>query len=61
MDSTVERALSEGNLPLVGFKDPSSFVSSLKTPRKIIILVQAGNPVDETIELLSQYLEVRLR
>ena len=55
---TVERAVIEGNLPLVGYKDVSEFVASLKSPRMIIILVMAGKPVDESIELLSQFLEV---
>ena len=32
---------------------------SLAKPRKIVILVMAGNPVDQTIALLSQYMEVR--
>ncbi len=33
------------------------FVASLRKPRAIIILVQAGKPVDDTIEVLSQFLE----
>lgn len=57
VDTTVERAVSEGNLPLVGYKDMGEFVLSLKKPRKIIILVQAGQPVDDTIEALSKFLE----
>jgi 6-phosphogluconate dehydrogenase len=31
----------------------------VRKPRKIILLVMAGKPVDSTIELLSQYMEVR--
>jgi len=58
VDATVERALSEGNLPLVGFKSPKSFVLSLQKPRRIVILVQAGKPVDETIAILSEFMEV---
>jgi 6-phosphogluconate dehydrogenase len=38
---------------------PAEFVKSIKRPRKIVLLVMAGKPVDSTIELLSQYLEVR--
>ena len=33
------------------------FVSSLKKPRKIIIMVKAGKPVDETIQQLLPHLE----
>ncbi len=57
VDMTVERAKAEGSLPLVGAKDPKEFVALLAQPRKIVILVQAGKPVDDTIELLSQYME----
>ncbi|HHW48664.1 MAG TPA: NADP-dependent phosphogluconate dehydrogenase [Clostridiaceae bacterium] len=32
------------------------FVNSLETPRKIIIMVKAGKPVDDTIEQLKLYL-----
>lgn len=55
--TTVERAKTEGNLPLIGAKDAKEFISKLKEPRKVVILVQAGKPVDETIANLSQYME----
>ena len=58
VDDTVQRAAAEGNLPLVGYKDVEGFVASLKKPRKIIILVMAGKPVDETIEIISKFMEV---
>nr|BAG32441.1 6-phosphogluconate dehydrogenase [Euglena gracilis] len=57
VDDTVERAKGEGNLPLLGFKDPKDFVQALKRPRRIVILVQAGKPVDDTIAHLSGFLE----
>jgi 6-phosphogluconate dehydrogenase len=34
-----------------------SFIKSIKTPRRIILLVKAGKPVDETIKSMSKYLE----
>lgn len=40
------------------FTQPKEFVQSIKKPRKIILLVMAGKPVDQTIELLAQYMEV---
>ena len=46
-----------GNLPLIESSDPESFVKSLKRPRKIILLDEAGKPVDTTIAALSKYLE----
>jgi len=55
--TTVARAKAEGDLPLVGSDGPEDFVNKLSKPRKIVILVQAGKPVDATIETLSQYLE----
>lgn len=42
---------------LKGFKDMKDFVASLQKPRRVIILVQAGPPVDATIDNLCQYME----
>jgi 6-phosphogluconate dehydrogenase len=55
--TTVERAKQEGNLPIIGSDSPKQFIEKLKEPRKVIILVQAGKPVDETIAKLSKYME----
>uniref|UniRef100_A0A7S4SDG9 phosphogluconate dehydrogenase (NADP(+)-dependent, decarboxylating) n=1 Tax=Ditylum brightwellii TaxID=49249 RepID=A0A7S4SDG9_9STRA len=57
VDLTVNRAKAEGNLPLVGSSSVEDFVSKLSKPRKVIILVQAGKPVDATIAALSEYME----
>lgn len=57
VDTTVTRAKDEGNLPIVGYKDIKSFVQGLSVPRKIIILVQAGKAVDETIEQLVEHMD----
>ena len=57
VETTIERAKKEGNLPVMGSSSPEDFCSQLSKPRKIIILVQAGKPVDDTIANLSQYLE----
>lgn len=57
VDLTVARAKSEGNLPIVGAKSPGELVSYLKKPRKVIILVQAGTPVDDTVSILSRFME----
>jgi 6-phosphogluconate dehydrogenase len=38
--------------------DLSRFVASIERPRKIIIMVQAGKPVDAVIEELLPYLDV---
>ena len=60
---TLERADREDrgsdgdSFRLKGSDSSESFVLSLKRPRKIIILVQAGNAVDETISNLSAYME----
>lgn len=40
-----------------GFFDPSAFVSSLERPRKILMMIPAGKPVDDVIESLSDLLE----
>jgi 6-phosphogluconate dehydrogenase len=57
-DATVARATKEGlQDKLAGFHDMGDFVKSLAKPRAVIILVQAGNPVDQTIENLCKYME----
>jgi len=55
--TTVERAKAEGNLPIVGCMSVAELIGSLKKPRRVVILVQAGKPVDDTIAQLSQYME----
>ncbi|KAL7471183.1 hypothetical protein ACHAXS_011490 [Conticribra weissflogii] len=57
VELTVNRAKEEGDLPITGSTSPEDFCKQLSKPRKIIILVMAGKPVDDTIATLSQYLE----
>lgn len=57
VDLTVQRAKDEGNLPLIGSYSPQELVSKLSKPRKIVILVMAGKPVDDTIAALSEHME----
>jgi len=57
-DATVARAEKEGlGDKLTGFHDMGDFVKSLQKPRSVIMLVQAGAPVDATIENLMKHLE----
>jgi 6-phosphogluconate dehydrogenase len=42
---------------IFGFHSPQDFVASLERPRKIILLVKAGDPVDWTINLIKPSLE----
>jgi 6-phosphogluconate dehydrogenase len=55
---TVARAKDE-NLAdkLVGFETVEEFVKALERPRKIIMLVKAGAPVDATIDTLKNLLD----
>jgi 6-phosphogluconate dehydrogenase len=57
IETTVARAKAEGDLPLIGSDGPADFCAKLSKPRKIVILVQAGKPVDSTIALLVEHLE----
>ncbi len=41
---------------IIGSYSIQEFVNSLKTPRKIMLMVKAGKPVDEYIDLLIPYL-----
>ena len=52
-----EELLSETEFNnVVGAYSLEEFVNSLEQPRKIILMVKAGNPVDDTIEQLLPYL-----
>jgi len=42
---------------IIGAHTPEEFVHSLERPRKIILLVKAGDPVDWTIDLIKPFLE----
>jgi len=42
---------------ITGFHSPQDFVAALERPRKIILLVKAGDPVDWTINLIKPGLE----
>lgn len=55
--SAVERAEAEGGLPVTASENLMDLVAHLKKPRKVIILVQAGRPVDDTISILGRYME----
>ena len=57
VDTTVQRAKEEGNLPIVGAKSAEEFIARLSKPCKVVILVQAGKPVDDTIKKLSAFME----
>lgn len=55
---TVQRARTE-NLDdrLAGYEDVRDFIAALARPRKIILLVKAGKPVDATIDTLKDLLD----
>jgi NAD binding domain of 6-phosphogluconate dehydrogenase/Glucose-6-phosphate dehydrogenase, C-terminal domain len=57
VDVAVQRAHDEGNLPIVGSSSPEDLVAHLKKPRVVVILVQAGKPVDDMISTLSRFME----
>eukprot|EP00588_Corethron_pennatum_P013389 CAMPEP_0194279882 /NCGR_PEP_ID=MMETSP0169-20130528/14177_1 /TAXON_ID=218684 /ORGANISM="Corethron pennatum, Strain L29A3" /LENGTH=500 /DNA_ID=CAMNT_0039024363 /DNA_START=30 /DNA_END=1532 /DNA_ORIENTATION=- len=53
---TVARAKAEDNLPLEGYNTGKELCESLKSPKVVVILVQAGKPVDSTIAMLSEHM-----
>lgn len=57
VDLTVSRAKAEGDLPIKGCYSVEEFVASIQKPRRVVILVQAGKPVDATIAALSEHME----
>lgn len=53
VDHAIELAKTQGlQEKVVGFKDMKEFVENIKKPRRIIMLVQAGAPVDALISSL---------
>jgi len=57
VDKFVAKAAREGVGNVRGFKDVKELVASLRRPRRIILLVKAGEVVDKTIAALLPYLE----
>jgi 6-phosphogluconate dehydrogenase len=57
VDSFLQRAAREGTKNVVGTRSPEEFVASLERPRRIIMMVKAGQPVDDTIAKLAPLLE----
>ena len=57
--SKVEEFLNSepNNSNLIGTHSLKDFVSKLRSPRKVILLVKAGNPVDQFIESLLELME----
>lgn len=49
-------AAAEGKR-IIGTASPEELIKSLEKPRKIILLVKAGAPVDWTVDLLKPFLE----
>jgi 6-phosphogluconate dehydrogenase len=45
------------NQDITGFYEIQSFIQSLKKPRKIILMIKAGEPVDSMIEKLVPYID----
>ena len=53
-----ERFLANtGGKRIVDSNSPEEFVRALERPRKIILLVKAGDPVDWTINLIKPFLD----
>ena len=58
VDLTVTRAKHENTLAsITGCYTIQEFVASIQTPRRVVILVQAGKPVDDTIANLAEYMD----
>lgn len=57
-EAAVGRATKESlGEKLKGYESIADFVNSLEKPRRVIILVKAGAPVDMTIDALLEHLE----
>lgn len=56
-EDMMNRAKEEGIANVVGFKTLQELIQNLKKPRMIIMLIQAGKAVDDTISNILQYYE----
>ena len=45
------------NKHFIGTHSPKEFIESLKSPRKILLMIRAGHPVDEMIATLLPFLK----
>lgn len=45
------------NKHFIGTHSPKEFIESLKSPRKILLMIRAGHPVDEMITTLLPFLK----
>ncbi len=57
VDAFEARAKREGAKQVKGTRTPEEFVGSLKRPRRMVMLVKAGQPVDDTIAKLRPLME----
>eukprot|EP00803_Ostreobium_quekettii_P009269 evm.model.scf_254EXC.8 EVM.evm.TU.scf_254EXC.8 scf_254EXC:52995-58130(+) len=58
VEAAVSRSKKEGlEERLTGFDNIPDFVASLEKPRRVMILVRAGAPVDAVIESVSEHME----
>ncbi len=48
---------SARNKSIIGCRSPEELVQNLKRPRRLMLMVKAGEPVDQTIRQLSPLLE----
>ncbi len=56
--AVTKKVVEENNRPdLAGYYDLPSFVASLKKPRRIMLMIKAGEPVDQVIDELLPLLE----
>lgn len=56
-DKTNELSKEYGDKDILGFNSLKEFANSLDTPRRIILMVKAGEAVDDTIHKLLPYLD----
>jgi 6-phosphogluconate dehydrogenase len=56
-EKTLKFINEHGSKYLTGEKLLKTFISKLKTPKKIIIMIQAGDPIDEIIKQLLPHLK----
>ncbi len=56
-ENIAKKLIKEFNLDAEGFDQVGAFIHSLQKPRKIILMVEAGAPIDDLLQSMMPYLE----
>ncbi|HMQ08997.1 MAG TPA: NAD(P)-binding domain-containing protein, partial [Saprospiraceae bacterium] len=56
-ENIAEKFIKEFHLDAQGFDQVNAFIYSLQKPRKIILMVEAGAPIDDLLQSMGPHIE----